>query len=74
MRRQTYEIVNIVDAGDKVAVEAIFRASFKRDVGDLSAGDIMMAHLAMFFEIRDGKIVRHHSYDCIVPSNTARPT
>ncbi len=65
--RQSYEIVSFVEQGNKVAVEAIFRATFKMDVLGLPAGQTMTARFAMFFEMRDGKIARHHSYDCFEP-------
>lgn len=66
VERQWYEVSNIVATGDKVAVEAIFRATFKADVAGLTKGEVMIAHFAMFFEMRDGRIARHHSYDCFV--------
>lgn len=60
-------VVNCVEQGDKVAVEAIFRATFKVDIMGLRAGQTMTARFAMFFEMRDGKIARHHTYDCFEP-------
>jgi ketosteroid isomerase-like protein len=67
VERQAYEIVNVVEAGDKVAVEAIFRATFKLAVLGLPQGQVMTARFAMFFQMRDGKIARHHSYDSFEP-------
>lgn len=64
--RQRYEVTNILAARTKVAVEAVFRATFKVDVAGLSKDDEMVAHFAMFFEMRDGRIARHHTYDCFV--------
>jgi ketosteroid isomerase-like protein len=61
---QRYEVTNVVAVGNKVAVEAIFRATFKMDIAGLPKGDVMVANFAMFFEMRDGKISRHHTYDC----------
>lgn len=61
---QSYEITDIVVADDKVAVEAIFRARFRMDIAGLPRGAVMTAHFAMFFLMRDGRIARHHTYDC----------
>jgi ketosteroid isomerase-like protein len=65
--RQSYDILNIVEQGNRIAVEAIFRATFKIDLPELPRGRTMTAHFAMFFEMRNGKISRHHSYDCFDP-------
>ncbi len=67
VERQAYEIVSCTEQGDRVAVETIFRATFKVDVLGLPAGETMTARFAMFFEMRDGKIARHHTYDCFEP-------
>lgn len=67
VERQGYEVTNVVAVGDKVAVEAIFRATFKIDVAGLPQGQAMVAHFAMFFEMQGGRIARHHTYDCFDP-------
>lgn len=64
VEKQWYEVANVVAADNRVAVEAIFRATFKVDVAGLPKGEVMTANFAMFFEMRDGRIARHHSYDC----------
>ena len=67
VERQSYEITNFVEQGDKVAVECVFRATFKIDVLGLPAGQPMTARFGIFFEMHDGKIARHHTYDCFEP-------
>jgi ketosteroid isomerase-like protein len=57
----------MIESGDKVAVRGIFRATFNMDVLGLPKGQEMVAHFAMFFELRDGRITRHYSYDCFEP-------
>jgi ketosteroid isomerase-like protein len=66
---QRYEVTNLVaDAGaGRVAVEAIFRATFRIDLPDLPKGAVMEARFAMFFELADGRIRRHRTYDCFMP-------
>ncbi len=67
VERQAYEVASLVESDDRVAVEAIFRATFKLDVLGLPKGQVMTARFAMFFQMRDGRIARHHSYDCFEP-------
>ena len=68
VERQWYEVTNLVADRNLVATEAIFRAVFKTDLPDLPKGEIMEARFAMFFEISDGKIRRHTTYDCFMPA------
>jgi ketosteroid isomerase-like protein len=67
VERQTYEVVSIVESGNAVAVEAIFRATFRVDILGLPKGETMTARFAMFFTMQDGRIARHHTYDCFEP-------
>jgi len=67
VERQTYEVVSTIESGDAVAVEAIFRATFKVDMLGLPKGQTMTARFAMFFTMQDGRISRHHTYDCFEP-------
>ena len=52
---------------NSVAVEAVFRATFKLDLPGLAKGETMQANFAMFFEMKDGRIHRHRTYDCFQP-------
>ena len=65
---QRYEITNLLAQDDRVAVEAIFRATFKLDLPGLPRGEVMEARFAMFFEMQNGKIRRHRTYDCFMPT------
>ncbi|HEY8263219.1 MAG TPA: nuclear transport factor 2 family protein [Methyloceanibacter sp.] len=64
---QSYEVLDMIESGDKVAVHAIFRATLNMDVLGLPKGQEMVAHFAMFVELRDGRITGHYSYDCFEP-------
>ncbi|HVY50420.1 MAG TPA: nuclear transport factor 2 family protein [Devosia sp.] len=64
---QRYEVMTLLSEGGRVAVEAIFRATFKIDVAGLRKGETMQANFAMFFELQGGKIRRHRTYDCFQP-------
>ena len=67
LSEQSYEIKNAVANGDAVAVEVLWRGKLATGFGNLSAGSEMRAHCAMFFEFKDGRIVRQRNYDCFEP-------
>jgi len=64
---QSYVVCSIIEQGSRVAVEARWSAVLALPVGSLSAGQTMSAHFAMFFEIREGRIVSQRNYDCFEP-------
>lgn len=64
---QRYTILNEVVKGDRVAVEAQWDGKLAVPIGQLAAGFEMRANFAMFFECREGRIVRQHNYDCFEP-------
>lgn len=64
---QRYEIYNEVSEGNRVAVEASWLGVLAVPLGELSAGSEIRAHFAMFFELRDGRILKQHNYDCFDP-------
>lgn len=64
---QSYEITNLVEAGDQVALEAIWRGKLAIPLGALAPGDEMRARFAVFLQFRDGRILRQHNYDCFDP-------
>jgi predicted ester cyclase len=67
VERQRYEILSLLEQDDKVAVQAVFSATFKIDLPGLPKGREMTAHLGVFFVMRDGKIARQENYDCFEP-------
>jgi len=67
MASQTFELVNLIASGDCVAAEADWSGTLAIDAGPVPAGTVMRAHFAVFFELRDGKIVRQRNYDCFDP-------
>lgn len=58
--RQTYEILDTVETGNRIALEVLW-------AGTLSAGAEMRCHSAMFLEFRDSQIVAQRNYDCFDP-------
>jgi ketosteroid isomerase-like protein len=67
LESQEYEIHSVIAQGDRVAVEATWTAVLAVPIASLPAGGTMMAHFAIFFELRDGKIHRQRNYDCFEP-------
>jgi ketosteroid isomerase-like protein len=67
MKEQRYEIETAIAMGDVVAVEGRWTGVLAIALGDLPAGHVLRAHLAMFFELKDGKIWRQRNYDCFDP-------
>jgi len=64
MRSQRYEIDAVSAQGDAVAAFGRWIGVLAISIGELPAGHALVAHLAMRFELRDGKIVRQWNYDC----------
>ena len=64
LRSQHYEILSEVAQGSRVAVEAVWTGILAVPFGTLTPGSEMKAHLAIFFEFRDGRIASQRNYDC----------
>jgi ketosteroid isomerase-like protein len=64
LRRQAYEVETVVDDGDRLAVQLHWMATTAVAAGSLPAGTDLVAHVAVFYEFRDGLILRQSSYDC----------
>jgi ketosteroid isomerase-like protein len=71
LARQSYEVLSVVDDGDRLAVQLHWIATTAIDAGPLAAGSNLVAHVAVFYEFRDGLIIRQASYDCYEPLPTA---
>lgn len=67
MTSETYEIVTLVEAGDVVACEVLWRGVLAVPLKTLKPGDAMKARFAVFFEFRGDKIRRQRNYDCFEP-------
>jgi len=64
---QTYEVHNVVQDGDKLALEVSWTGKLAIAIGALGPGDTMTARFGVFMEFRDGRIWRQHNYDCFDP-------
>jgi len=64
LQRQTYEVGMAVAQGDRVAMEARWTGVLAIPLATLKAGDAMVAHFGMFFELEGGRIKLQRNYDC----------
>lgn len=67
MRKQRYEVLNVVESGAKVVLEIQWTGTLAIPLGSIPADGDMRARFAVFLEFRDGKIVRQRNYDCFEP-------
>jgi len=67
MASQRYEILNLVEAGDCVAVEFRWSGTVAVPVGTLPVGGEIRGRFASFLTFREGRIGAQHSYDCFEP-------
>jgi hypothetical protein len=64
---QSFVIENWIESGNQIAFEATFKARFKVDVSALPRGQEMTARFGVFIQVENGRILRHHTYDCFDP-------
>jgi len=64
---ERYQVLGSVVAGDRVALEVEWTATLRVPFQGLPEGGRMRAHVAVFLELRDGRIVAQRNYDCYQP-------
>jgi len=64
---ETYEIVTLVETGDVVACEVLWRGVLAVPLRTLKPGNAMKARFAVFFEFKGDRIRRQRNYDCFDP-------
>lgn len=62
---QVYDVRHTIDAGDEIAVEVHWEGVLAKDTGPLPADARMAVESAMFFRLREGRIIRQTNYDCV---------
>lgn len=67
IRDQQYDIHNVIEQDDRLAVQFTWTAVLAADIAGMPAGSSLAAHIAAFYEFRDGLILRQSSYDCYEP-------
>ena len=64
---QTIDILEMLVSGDRVAVRATWRGTVGDDAGGLPAGTELVAHIAAWLTVADGRVVEHETFDCYEP-------
>jgi len=67
LRSQRFEILSELAQDHRAAVEAKWTGTLAVVLGSLEAGATMTAHVAMFFQLVDGRIQLQRNYDCFEP-------
>jgi ketosteroid isomerase-like protein len=64
---QGFAVHEVLVAGERAAVRAIWTGTVRVDRGPFTAGTTLVAHIAGFLTVRDGQIVEHETFDCFEP-------
>lgn len=67
LREQSFDVHEIVVAGDRAAARLTWRGVVDIDAGPLSAGQELVAEIASFLTVRDGHVVEQETFDCYQP-------
>jgi ketosteroid isomerase-like protein len=67
IRDQRYDVHTMIEQGDQVAVQLTWTATVAAELGAVSAGTSLTAHVGLFYVFRDGLVLRQSSYDCYEP-------
>ncbi len=73
IEKQHFEVLEVVEEADRVAVQLTWTATLAADVGGLRAGGELVSHVAAFYVFRDGLVLRQSSYDCYEPLPVSPP-
>jgi ketosteroid isomerase-like protein len=67
LERQTFEVLNAIAQGDRVALEVKWTGVLAVALGELKPGDAMTCWSGVFLDFRDGKIAGQRNHDCFPP-------
>lgn len=67
MRKQRFDVTALMAGGNRVAIEATWTGTLAAALGSVAAGAEIKARLAIFIEMKDGRILRQRNYDCFEP-------
>ncbi|MGV8841251.1 MAG: hypothetical protein ACWA6X_13235, partial [Bauldia sp.] len=67
MKSQTFEVKTLMAGGDRIAIEIAWSGKLGTPLGDLPAATELKARVALFLEMRNGKILRQRAYRCFEP-------
>lgn len=64
---QSFVVEEVIVSGERAAVRARWSGTVGVDAGPYRAGLRLHAEVAAFLTVRDGKVVRHETFDCYEP-------
>jgi ketosteroid isomerase-like protein len=64
---QSFEIEELVSAGDRVAVRATWRGTIEHGSERLPADAELVAHVAAWLTVEGGLVIEHETFDCYEP-------
>ncbi|HET7902488.1 MAG TPA: nuclear transport factor 2 family protein [Candidatus Nanopelagicales bacterium] len=64
---QTFDVHEVLVDGDRAAVRATWTGTVGVENPRVPVGTTMVAHVAAFVVVQDGRILRHETYDCYEP-------
>jgi len=67
LSRQSFEVLQVLTAGDEAAVRALWSGEIGREAGPFRPGQVLTAQVAAFLTVEDGRIRRHETFDCYQP-------
>lgn len=67
LAEQSFELHEVLVAGDRVAVHTTWRGRIAQDAGPLRANTELTAHIAALITVADGQIREHQTFDCYEP-------
>ncbi len=64
---QQYDVHSLQEIGDLVIARLTWTGTVAVDAGPLTAGQRLVAHIAQFVTVREGRIARIETFDCYEP-------
>jgi ketosteroid isomerase-like protein len=68
---QTVEVLELLVSGDRVAVRATWRGTIGEGTHAFAADTELVAHVAAWLTVADGRIQNHETFDCYKPLPSA---
>jgi len=67
LETQTIDVHELLVSGDRVAVRATWRGTIGEGADALAPGAELVAHIAAWLTVVDGRITEHETFDCYEP-------
>jgi hypothetical protein len=64
---QTIDVLELLVSGDRISVRATWRGTIGQGAGPLAPGAELVAHIAAWLTVAEGRILEHETFDCYEP-------